>query len=450
MGILKFNDIELVNVLIVFGLGLVLLRKRDVVTLLFVLFVCGTFHFSFAVMALTTNDASRLLIDLHNEGGGLLARLSTLILLVIVFSLLGRHAYETYVSGRAGEKKDIVFALLVMGMLLLGYLLNYRTGDLLQLKNIVSIETMFVLVMLGYLATAAGVPSLQPGKVYAWGLVGLLILGIIDGIALYEVLTRHAWASFLESSGAIVYRAASVLFNPNLYAFWASLVYLGCAYGMQAYKQYQWMFLLGMVLVATAIYLSGSRSAGYLLMALLFLPPALIRKRLQWLPLLVLLLTMLSIYSGVACLGYASWQEITLLGERFVAAPIHLVNYIFQYIGIPAEIVVLKEIAVSIEGRFVGEYSDAGWLVLYQDVGWTGLGAVILGGGLLVVRGIGAYLAHPSPASVYALVLLLYCLITGFVTRLQIFPVWLFIGLALIICMGYWRELLIAPDKAVS
>lgn len=439
---MRFNPLELINVLIVLGLFMALLRKRDAVTLLLVLFVCGTFHFSFGVIALMTNDTGRLLVDLHNEGSGLLALLSTLILMVVVFSLLAKRAYDAYSAGRTGKKRELLFILLLMAALLCGYLINHRTGDLMQLMNIVSIEAMFVLVMLGCLATT-DMPTLKAGNVYAWGLAGLFILGIIDGIAMYEVLTRLSWAVFQDSSGAFVYRASSVLFNPNLYAFWASLMCLACAYGMHAYREYQRMFLLGMVLASTAIYLSGSRSAGYLLLALLFLPPLLIRERRQWLPLLVLPVTMLSIYAAAAWLdGDAGSQEIILLGERLTAAPVHLANYIFQRIGTPPEIM------VSIEGRFVGENRDAGWLVLYQDAGWIGLGAVILAGSLLVVRGVRAYLARPSPASVYTLALLLYCLLTGFVMRFQIFPVWLFIGLTLVICMAYWRPQLNASDKA--
>lgn len=442
---MKFNPVELINVLIVLGLLKVLLRKRDAVPLLLVLFVCGTFHFSFAVIALTTNDTGRMLIDLHNEGGGLLARLSTLILLVVVFSLLGRRTYEAYSAGHTGEKKELLFVLLLMAALFCGYLLNYRTSDLLQLKNIVSIEAMFVLVMLGSLATT-GMPVLKAGKVYAWGLAGLLILGIIDAIAMYEVLGRHSWAGTLESSGAYVYRASSVLFNPNLYAFWASLVYLASAYGIHVYGEQRRMLLLGMVLASTAIYLSGSRSAGYLLLAALFLPLLLIRERRQWLPLLVLPLTMLAIYAGAAWLaGDTRWQEIALLGERFASAPVHLINYSYQYLAIPVEIP--AEIRESIEGRFIGAGRDAGWLVLYQDAGWVGLSAVIIAGCLLVGRGIRAYLVRPSPASVYTLALLLYCLLTGLLMRLQIFPVWLFIGLVLIICMVYWRPLVIASDR---
>ncbi len=434
---MNFNPIELINVLLVLGLLMALWYRRDTVTLLLVLFVCGTFYYSFAVIALTTNDSARLLIDLHNEGGGLLAQLSTLILLVVVFSLLGRRAYEAYLAGHVGEKKEALFISLVMAALLVGYLLNYRSSYLLQMKNIASIEAMFVLVILGYFAI-----SYKPTFKMEWGWTGLLIVGIIDAIGIYEVFSHQSWSVFQDSSGAIVYRASSVLFNPNLFAFWASLVYLASAYGMHASRELRCMSLLGMVLAAAAIYVSGSRSAGYLLLALLCLLTLLIKERRQWLPLLVLPLTMLTIYTGAWIAGEGDGQVIALLGERFAAAPIHLANYIFQRICIPAEIL------VSIEGCFIGEGRDAGWLVLYQDAGWIGLGAVLLAGTLMLARGTSAWLAHPSPTSAYALALLLYCQLTGFVMRLQIFPVWLFIGLALVICMVYWRSLVRIPKKA--
>lgn len=71
------------------GLLVVLLRKQDVVTLL-MLFVCDTLHLRFVMIALATNDTGHVLIDLHNIQ---LAGLSTLILVVVVFSLLGRYAH---------------------------------------------------------------------------------------------------------------------------------------------------------------------------------------------------------------------------------------------------------------------------------------------------------------------------------------------------------------------
>ena len=102
--------------------------------------------------------------------------------------------------------------------------------------------------------------------------------------------------------------------------------------------------------------------------------------------------------------------------------------------GIPVQVV------ESIEGRFVSGGADSGWLVLYQDVGWFGLGAVILAVCMLVAWGVRICISHPSPSSVYALAVLCYCLVIGFVMRFQIFPIWLFISLVLIVCLALWRQ----------
>jgi hypothetical protein len=154
------------------------------------------------------------------------------------------------------------------------------------------------------------------------------------------------------------------------------------------------------------------------------------------------------------------WLEIALLGERFSVIPVQIINYVLMkndfllsfvngitgsalgsVLGsVPVLGIVPVQIVESIEGRFVGNGRDAAWLVLYQDVGWFGLGAVILAVCMLVARGVRICISHPSPSSVYALAVLCYCLVIGFVMRFQIFPVWLFISLVLIVCLALWRQ----------
>jgi hypothetical protein len=477
---MKFNIIELVNVLTVFSLLLVLLRRRDAVTLLLILFVYGTMHFSFAAIALARNESLELLVALHNEGGGVLAKISTLLLLGTVFILLSRHAYDAYLLNQA-EKTIIRSFLLVMLAVLCGYVFNMRQGDWLQFKNVISIEATLVLMLLGFLATN----GVQAFKIHTWGLAGgLLLLAVTDFVAIYEVSSHSAWSVFGESSGSVIYRASSILFNPNLFGFWASLSYLGCSYAMLAHDGHRKMMLWGMILASVAIYFSGSRSFGYLLLVVLFIPALLSFKRDHWLPLMVLPLTMLSIY-GTAWLAIRNissegWHEIALLGERFAAAPAYLCNYALMKIGfatsgtpaeiagvqpeiagvqpeitgvqpeitgvqpeitgVQPEITVPPEVAIAIEGRYVGEGRDAGWFVLYQDVGWLGMAAILLGCTMLLIWGVRTYYSTRSTASVYALATLCYCALTGLVMRFQIFPVWLFICVALAPCLFYWRQ----------
>ncbi|MDO9012236.1 MAG: hypothetical protein Q7U78_10595 [Gallionella sp.] len=444
---LNNNAFEIANVMIVILLLLMLVRKRDVTTLLMVLFVYGTLHFGFAAIALTSDESARLLIALHDEGSGMLATIATLSLLAVTFVLLSMHAYRAYLLSQSGEKKMIMYVLLIMGAVLCGYALNIRQGDWLQLKNVISIEAMLAFLLIGYLG-ATGAHTLNMAKIYSWGVAELLVFAAIDGIAVYEVFNHHSWAGTLESSGAMVYRASSILFNPNLLAFWASLVYLGCAYGVHAFRKHQKMMLCGMVLASVAIYLSGSRSAAFLLLAVLFIPLWLKEKRIKWLSLLVLPLTMLAIYLGAAwfagqfVLGSAGWHSVVLLGERFADAPIYLVNYVSTLFGVPhgVPLGVPPEVMQSIEGRFVGEGRDAGWLVLYQDVGWIGTAVMLLSCFVLLLWSMRAYYAVRSAASAYALAILCYLVLMGLVMRFQIFPVWLFIGVILTPCLVFWSR----------
>jgi len=442
---MKVSSIEIANVVIVVFLFFILTRKRDAVTLLLIVYVYSTLHFSFAVFALASTESSRYLVTLHNEGGGMLAKLSVLSLLGVVFFLLSRHAYNAFLLRRRGEQKVAFQIILVMVAVFCGYILNYRHGDWLQLKNVISFEAMLAFLLIGFFGVIRE-HTTNAVKIYSWGLGGLLILGIADFIAIYEVFYLQSWAGTLESSGAMVYRASSILFNPNLLSFWASLVYIGCAYGVHACKEHRKVMLWGMVLASIAIYMSGSRSAGYLLLGVLFISMLLIKGQFRWLVLVILPLTMLAIY-GVARWFVApfvssneGWYQVVLLGERFVAAPLHLINYVLMLVGAPVS--VPAEVVLSIEGRFVSDGRDSGWMVLYQDVGWFGLVAVVFSCCMLVVQGVKAYITYPNPSAVYALAILFYCLLTGIVMRFQIFPVWSFVSLVLVVCLVFWCKLM--------
>ena len=441
---MKINSFEIVNVLVVACLFLVLKRRTDVASLLLALFTYGTLHFSFAALALATHESGSVLIALHNEGGGLLAKLSALSLLVVVFVMLSKHAYKAFLLNQDVEKKLALHFLLAMGVLCCGYVLNIRLGDWLQLKNVISVEILLAVLLMGYFGLL-GAPALKSAEIYPWILGGMLILAVADCIAFYEVFGHHSWAVFMTSSGALIYRASSILFNPNVLGFWASLVYLGYAYGMHEYKDHRKMMFWGMVLASIAIYLSGSRSTGYLLLGLLIFPVLLMKERLRWVTLMVLPLTMLTIYAVAAWLvvpfvpSNEGWREVALLGERFSAAPLYLVSYISMLAGLPASVPV--EVAVSVEGRYMGDGRDSGWLVLYDDAGWLGTLAMLWVYFMLFLYGLRAYMASHNAASVYALMALCYCLLVGLVMRFQIFPLWLFISLILMPSMIYWGRI---------
>lgn len=459
----NFNASEILNILIVIVLFYILKRKNDVATLLWVLFVYGTLHFGFASISLTTAESKSTLTALHNSGGGVFAKSATILLLSVVFVLLSKRAYLAFLLNQNKEKRIALFVAFVMCALFSGYTLNFRAGDWLQLKNVISLEAMLVLIMIGILASNSEHFENEK-KASIWWLYGLLVLIIVDGIAIYEVFTHSSWAGTLQSSGEMVYRASSILFNPNLLAFWASLVYLGNSYGFHAYKRHQKIMMASMILVSIAIYFSGSRSSAYILLAMLFIPALLIRKSFSYVPILVLPLTMLLIYASATwvapffIVSNVGWNEISLLGERFAATPGQLLNYallksdlLLRFLGgflgglggFSGGVIIRDvppEIVQSIEGRFTGGLEDSGWLVLYQDTGWIGLGSTLLACGVLFVGGVYSCLKNSRPSNVYGLVVFLNCLLTGFVMRFQIFPVWLFIGLVVVISLMQRRQ----------
>jgi hypothetical protein len=438
--------VELVNVILVISLFVMLSRRRDVAALLLVSFAYGTLHFGFAAAALASTDRVAVMTEMHLYGGGALAKLSALSLIGVVFFLLGGRAYKNFLLNREGDKIIIVSMLLVMLAIFAGYLFNMNYGDWLQLKNVISLIAMFAFALIAFLAMK-GEQAINIERGHMWGVVGVFMFGVVDCIAIYEVFSHTSWAGTMSSAGVMVYRSSSILFNPNLLGFWASLMYMGFAYGFEAYKQNRKIMLWGMVLSSVALYFSGSRSSGYLLLAALFAPTALLfllRRRLFWLPLMMLPLTMLAIYAGAAWMAplfvtsTVGWHEIALLGERFGVALVQLINY--QLGSAPSEIV------VSIEGRFVGELRDSGWLVLYQDTGWFGLWCVVMAVSMLFTWGVRVCVTKPCFSNSYAFAALLFCILSGFVMRFQIFPVWLFDSLVLVACLALWSR----PEKLAS
>jgi hypothetical protein len=436
---MEFYPVEIVNILLVVVLLILIINQRGSVALLLVLFLYGTLHFSFAVIPLMDVDHDRQLKAMHVEGSGWIAKLSALSLLLTVFYVLSRRAYFRYLSCHKSEKETVYYILIMIVTVFCGYMFNIRTGDWMQLKNLVSIEAMLFLVLIGFLGTGRANNEGQ-FNLRRWYIVGLIILGAMTCIAITEVLSQRAWAGYpSEIYGAMIYRSSSTLFNPNLLGFWASLVYLVCILGLNQCSDYRPMIFTGMILVSVLIYFSGSRSALLFLMVTILFSGMLIKGRVRWLSLLTLPLTLISIYTIVQWLviplapSIEGWGEIAYLGERLSKTPIFVTNYVFTLVGSSIHIPV--EISKSIEGRFEGSAIDSGWIVLYRDFGWLGLVAILWLYLVACWRGIVNFWATRSATSVFTLSALIFSFLCGWVMRFQVFPVWLFTGLIFIFCL---------------
>jgi len=443
------NYWELINVFIAVVLLIAIFCNKGNVTMLLALLVYGTLHFSFAVPLVFAGHTKQL-AALHLEGSGWLARVSALSLLTCVFYTLSRRAYSGYLSCGADGRKIAHYILITMLVVFSGYLFNLRVDHSLQLKNVVSIEAMLFLLLIGTFAEKS-VHDYRQTNIYRWGVAGLIIMSVMVCIVIFEVFFKRSWAVTPESSGDMVYRGSATLFNPNLLGFWGSLVYLACIYALHEFKQNRKLILTGMVLVSFLIYFSGSRGSLLFLLTVLLLSAMMgmmAKGSFRWVSLLIMPITMVSIYCIVSWLiipfvpNTEGWQEILFLGERFAQTPIYIINYSLLLIDVSFSVPsVPNEISVAIEGRFSGLSADAGWLVLYFDIGWLGLAAIVSLCLMAFWRGVVCYLATRSAFSIFALSALCFCLLHGLVMRYQIFPVWEFIAVIMTPCVLFWAGL---------
>lgn len=447
---MEVNSIEILNVVLSLLL-LIFAIHRNSSWLIIVFFSYGSLYFLYSAIPLITGASVSELSLMRVHGSGILAKLSTIIFLLFMFIALTIRA-SRFINI---DKRVLLYFVVAITVTLAGYLNDIRPGDRLQLQNIIGVEGMLALMCLGYIGLRGEGNHWNLRQVHFLIINGVLLLAAV--IAFYEVFSHRAWAATLQSSGSIVWRASSILFNPNLYAFWSSLIYIFFAYGMHQYTIYRKFMLFGMSLTSIGIYFSGARSASFLLLGVLLLCAIGIRcqsRKLRLVPLLILPVTFLIIYfSARGILAFSvgdgsGWQSIALLGERFVDTPIHVFRYLIQssqLAGLAGLVtpelaeVVAPEISVSIEGRFIGENRDSGLLSLHNDAGWFGVAAMLWLWGTLFAWSVTRYRSKPDAASVYSFGILLYCFLVGLTLRFQVFPVWLFIGCSLAPCIVLWR-----------
>ncbi len=440
---MNIGGFELVNVLIAVGLISAVWREGKL-SIILVLFLYGTLHFAHSTLALFSQDSAQLLIDMHTNGAGILALSSGILVLMTSYALLAVQAYRT-ASIKICYKHGFFWVLVVATFcLLVGYYLNYRVGDRGQALNVASVAAIFMLLLLIQLNDSALDISIEKHGLLLFG-----ILLLVVGVAVYEVAANKAWSVFWNSEGVMVYRAGSFLFNPNLLAYWASLIYIAAVYAWHARQDKNRLWCLAMVLLAATIYMSGSRSGLALLFAALIFSAIIVRSKISIYAPIILTITVSALYG--AALGLSStqpWGTFAVLGERYQMAFFHLYGYLASFVGstvqVPPDFVgstvqVPPEVEISIEGRFVGDTLDAGWLVLHQDAGWLGVFALFMVIAFLMMRL--SRLGEPGSghARAYVLAALFYCVASGLVMRFQIFPVWLFFGVVMAVAVNILR-----------
>ncbi len=432
---------EVINVvlavLFIFGVA-----RRDTKATLFFLLVYGSLHFFYAAIPMLTGMPVGEIAKIHHDGSGVLAKISSVAILatavlVLIFRSISYSNKDTKLLG------VFTVVLIAIGM---GYLVNLRLDDWMQFRDVV--VTSLMLVLMALLSQNQNRLEWQADRTKVY--VVVLMLAAMLCVAFYEMYSLRAWACFTESSGEIIYRASSLLFNPNLYGMWCAVMALGFSYLFHKNIGLRALMLLAMVMAFAGIYLSGSRSTGFSLLLLLIGIALSIKTQngwRRWTPAVLMLVVFLIMEAGSGWLGrafpenYASWHAIGLLGERFSSFPMQSGSYLLSHLHLPGlpTFAVPAEVSISIDGRFEEGMRDSGWLVLYDDTGWFGIIAVLWLWGLFGLWGARTYLRKRNVSSVYALAILIFSFVIGGVMRFQAFPTGLFVALMLAPCIAYWR-----------
>lgn len=453
---MHINQIELLNVILVLSILAVAINK-PAGFLLAAFFAYGSMYFLYSAIPLISGAPLNEISAMHGTGvgSGLLVKLSTIIFLIVMFVVLVKKAKRCIWLC----KKVQLYIAVVMLLVFVGYLVNLRNGDWLQLQNVVGVEGMFALALLGYIGIRSDAQVWHISRTH-FAVINIVLL-VSTSIAFYEVFSERAWAGTVLNSNSVsirINRASSIFFNPNLYAYWSALVFLGCAYGTYVARKSRDLLLLGMCLASIGLYFSGARSVSLLLIVVLFLCAVSIRgtdKRLRWIPFAMMLLTFVMLYLvSRVMLAYSygdhvGWHSVVILGERFATTPLNVLQYLLSKIAyqwVPFQLVpdqwapdlfsVSPRVVESIEGRFVVDRSDSGFLTLFVDTGVYGLIAMLWFWGTLFILGIRRYIESHDASSVYLCAILFYCFSAGFAMRFQVFPVWLLNGVCLAFCIS--------------
>jgi len=341
------------------------------------------------------------------------------------------------------------------GLLLAGLILEVGVVSRLQLQNVLSVFLMCTLGSLGADAWERAQVSGWRDEVFARMAVLLLLMLFGSVVLAYvEILYDKAWSRYMASNGYVIIRASAMMFNPNLYAMWCSVLAIGFAFFWQArvlIGRDTWL-LLGVYLAGLGVFLSSARSLACLLL-LFFVGTAAMLPHghgRRWLPSFVYVLSLFSA-TAVSVLawrlggGDSAAHHFVLLGERLMAAPIQLVAVLMDQIA-PGSLwegqAVRPEAILAFEGRFQGEGRDSGFLTAYDDAGVLGLFAMVVFWGSLSYFGVKAFWRRQDIHTIYALGLVGYGLVVGVIMRYQVFPVWVFLAVMLAPCLALWRTVL--------
>lgn len=420
--------------------------RKDATWIAFLLLASSAIYFLPSVVMMFDGSPMDNITALRQSGSSHIIK--ALAVVTVAASLL----LLTGGASRAAMPRPIPTALSFM--LLIGMFTLDTAPDSQGVINTLSLVGMLLLIGAGANALGREVMtrtrSENSARFLAAALSLLLLISV--GLALYEISSGMAWASFYTVDELMVVRASSLFFNPNLFGLFCTMlaIYFGFRWHKASGVQQNFVLLSGIFLAGLGIYLASSRSLGCLLLLFLVVTGLLLPTgtRSRFTPALVYLLALLL----AATLSIAWWnldgqgsaKHFWVLAMRLVDSPIQILAVALRELGFSmdgdfANMMLKPETVIAVEGRFLGEERDSGLLTAYDDSGWLGVCALVVFWLYALWLGVHAYLHQRTVETTYALATAGFCLAIGALMRYQVYPVWVWVALMLSPCFALWR-----------
>lgn len=449
-----------------------ILRNNDLYTLFFSLFFYLTLHYSYSAITIFCPE---MLTSLRGSTqlGAKLTGIGFLLFIIII--LIWRYKKLLVEQVGSGPSKLLGFSCLLWFLAMVIYWiikgLNNTFPTPLAIQNIFS-ACFFCIIFIGFGVVLSRESYITKRQLKKFCNIIAILISLILLIATYEMITLHAWCgAYYSDSMDIVYRASSILFNPNLLGLWCALVILfaGYVYHMKSVPRKLPIFII--ILCSLAMFLSGSRSG----LLICFLPFSLItvllvfqkENRLEYkdifLPFGIFFVFLLSLIIfvkiGIPLMNSESeWvNALLLIADRFILMPVEIISFasdiLLNYDGPFSEVIksiiemlplyLSKSSAISIHGRFSTGLIDNGYLVMLEDTGWAGLIIWVFMLVYLIYLGVKVLRIAPGIRSVYALSIIIGCAFSAmFMRSFQVFPFWVMIAMALGLSLSWFQRLL--------
>lgn len=294
-----------------------------------------------------------------------------------------------------------------------------------------------------------------------------ILLTAATVVAVIEIWYGLSYARSLDHNIALVYRANSFLYNPNVFGLWISLyiIIIAFLYNIKFYTKNKLMAL--MFMAALSLVLTGSRGAFLtclIMLSILFIMHLLQKGKFSsdnLLPIYfwggsMILITVIALSLNYIGMHDNFTNSLNRNIERVYNTPLEVSKYVVTkltgHLGYEVVLPISDFTRMSLDGRVSIDADSIGssgelagkdniYLAILESGGWIGLLTWLAMWTYTIQLGLISLIKKPSIFSSYSLALVIGCAFAGLTMRTtQMFPVWVFISIPLSLSLAWFAS----------